>query len=146
MCNIVNKYFSITKFINWLGAPLFALALRAVIFKDFFTSGWLKFNYVLHDQWDTVVYLFTEEYKVPFLSPEWAGALTIFTELTFAALILIGLGTRISGLMILIMSLIIELTYGHALTHYIWMICATYLLLYGPGVLSLDCLIEKRMR
>lgn len=146
MCNIINKYFSVTKWINCLGAPIFALALRGLLFHDFFISGWLKFNYIWNDQWSTVVYLFTNEYKVPLLSPEVAGALSVFNELTFSTLILIGLATRFSALILLLMSIVIELSYGYALTHYIWFICATYLVIYGGGALSLDFLLEKKMR
>ncbi len=144
MCNIVNKYISMTKLLTLFGAPILALVMRAIIFRDFFTSGWLKFNYVINGQWDTVIYLFTEEYQIPFISPQLAAFLSIFNELTFPILILIGLSTRLSAFVILCMSILIEITYGHAITHYIWFICASYLIIHGPGTISLDAYIKLR--
>ncbi len=146
MCNLIKKYFITTDIIKCYLSPIFALVLRAIIFRDFFTSGWLKMGYIMNDQWDTVLYLFSDEYKVPFLSPEAAAVFGTFNELTFPVLILVGLATRLSGAVILFMSILIELTFMQSPIHIIWMISASYLILYGPGVLSIDYFIAKKYK
>jgi putative oxidoreductase len=146
MDNLCKRYFAITDILKCYLAPLFALGLRLIIFRDFFVSGWLKLSYLINGQWDTVIYLFSDEYKVPILSPQVAAVFGTFNEVTFPILILLGLATRFSGIVIFFIALIIELTFMQSPIHILWMISAIYLVIYGPGMLSLDHYIAKKVR
>lgn len=97
---------------------------------------------------NSAVYLFSNEYKVPLLSPELAAHLAAFSEHLFPALILLGVATRFSALALLGMTLTIQLfVYPDAYpTHGTWMAILLYLMAKGPGVLSLDHLIARHFR
>ena len=106
-----------------------------------FTLGWPHVS-------DSAVYLFSTEYKVPLLSPEVAAHLAAFNEHIFATLILLGLATRFSALVLLGMTLTIQLfVYPDAYpTHGTWAAILLYLMARGPGVVSIDQLIARRFR
>lgn len=89
--------------------------------------------------------LFTEEYKVPLLSPEFAATLAAFAEHLFPALLLLGLATRFSALALLAMTLVIQLfVYPDAYpVHGTWAAILLMLAAKGPGKLSIDHLIAK---
>lgn len=124
--------------------PLFAFVLRLYIFNDFFFSGWIKVQDIYNGQWDRVVFLFKYEYKTPLLSPELAAGLGTFTEVVFPVLLVAGLFSRLSALAIFCTALLIELTYLHDTSHYLWMTMSMYLVLRGAGCLSADALIHKK--
>lgn len=124
-------------------APIFALMLRYIIFKDFIVSGWMKLNYLMHGQFSTVIDLYKEEYHTPVLSPELAAYFATFTGIIFPVLIMIGLFTRFSAIVILFMTAIIEFTYMHSQSHVIWVICSGYLAIYGAGKISLDYILNN---
>lgn len=90
--------------------------------------------------------LFTDEYKLPFLSPELAAHAAAFSEHFFPLLILLGLATRFSALALLGMTLVIQVfVYPDAYpTHGVWAACLLLLVSQGPGVLSIDHLIARR--
>ncbi|MCO6057589.1 DoxX family protein [Pseudomonas sp. MOB-449] len=90
--------------------------------------------------------LFTEEYKLPFLSPELAAHAAAFSEHFFPLLILLGLSTRFSALALLGMTLVIQtFVYPDAYpTHGVWAASLLLLASQGPGLLSLDHLIARR--
>ncbi|MGF6691886.1 DoxX family protein [Pseudomonas sp. D(2018)] len=90
--------------------------------------------------------LFTDEYKLPLLSPELAAHAAAFSEHFFPLLILLGLATRFSALALLGMTLVIQtFVYPDAYpTHGVWAACLLLLVSQGPGVLSIDHLIARR--
>ncbi|BAN48849.1 hypothetical protein PCA10_31170 [Metapseudomonas resinovorans NBRC 106553] len=89
--------------------------------------------------------LFTDEYKLPLLSPELAAHGAAFAEHLFPLLILLGLATRFSALALLAMTLVIEIfVYPDAYpTHGVWAACLLLLVSQGPGRLSIDHLIAR---
>ena len=97
---------------------------------------------------DSALYLFSTEYKVPLLSPEVAAHAAAFSEHVFPVLILLGLATRFSALVLLAMSMTIQLfVYPDAYpTHGTWIAVLLYLMAKGPGALSIDHLIARRFR
>jgi putative oxidoreductase len=97
---------------------------------------------------DSTVPLFQSEYHVPLLSPEFAAHLAAFAEHFFPMLILIGFATRFSALALLGMTLTIQLfVYPDAYpTHGTWAAVLLYLMVTGPGKLSIDHLIASRYR
>jgi len=104
-----------------------------------FTLGWPRLS-------DTVVDLFRDEYHLPLIPPEFAATLAATAEHVFPMLLLLGLATRISALALLGMTLTIQIfVYPDAYpTHGTWAAVLLYLMVYGPGMLSLDHWIAKR--
>lgn len=96
--------------------------------------------------WDTTLLLFREEYKVPVLPPELAAYLATAVELTAPILLALGLATRLGAAATLGMTLVIQLfVYPESYPdHLLWAGPLLYLVLRGPGVLSIDHLIRKR--
>ena len=68
---------------------LVSISARLYIAQVFFLAGLTKIK-----DWDTTLFLFEEEYQVPFLSYELAAYLGTFGELVFPILLAIGLATR----------------------------------------------------
>ena len=138
-----EKFFEAVQ--KWL-EPIYALLLRLYIFKEFFASGWLKVQDILNGQWDRVVFLFAEEYKVPVLSPTIAAAFGTFNEIVFPILLVLGLIGRFAALVLFATSLLIELTYQHNVDHILWMTMCLYIVFRGCGCMSVDYLIHKKFR
>ena len=118
------------------------LAMRIAVGAVFFNSGLLKFK-----SWEFAVKLFEDEYKVPLLDPVWAARLATFNELAFPVLLFLGLATRLATLPLLGMIVIIQtFVYPQAwVEHLLWGSILVFLLTRGPGPLSLDHLIERRL-
>lgn len=109
-----------------------------IVNRDF-TLGWPHLS-------DSVVALFKEEYRLPLIAPEIAAPMTAFAEHVFPLMILLGLATRLSALVLLGITLTIQLfVYPDAYpTHGTWAAVLLYLMVYGPGKLSLDHWIARR--
>lgn len=97
---------------------------------------------------DSALALFQEEYKLPFMAPELAAPLAATAEHVLPMLILFGLGTRVSALGLLVMTLVIQVFVypGAYATHGTWAALLLYLMARGPGVISLDHLLAGRVR
>jgi putative oxidoreductase len=97
--------------------------------------------------WDTTLLLFREEYRVPVLPPELAAYLATSVELTAPVLLVIGLGTRLGAAAMLAMTLVIQLfVYPQSYPdHLLWAGPLSYLILRGPGTLSIDHLVRRRL-
>lgn len=106
-----------------------------------FTVGWPRLS-------DSAITLFKEEYRLPFIAPEIAAPMAAFAEHFFPVLLLLGLATRLSALALLGMTLTIQLfVYPDAYpTHGTWAAVLLYLMMQGPGKLSLDHWIAQRYR
>jgi len=104
-----------------------------------FTLGWPRLS-------DSVVDLFRDEYHLPLVPPEIAATLAATAEHLFPVLILLGLATRLSALALLGMTMTIQLfVYSDAYpTHGTWAAVLLYLMVHGPGKLSLDHWIARR--
>jgi putative oxidoreductase len=105
----------------------------------FFNAGILKYQ-----SFEFAVKLFQDEYKVPFLDPAMAARMATFNELTFPVLLFLGLASRLATLPLLGQLLVMEYTYPHAWNdHVFWACTLLFVLTRGPGVFSLDYLIER---
>ncbi len=104
-----------------------------------FTLGWPRLS-------DSVVDLFRDEYQLPLIPPEIAATMAATAEHLFPILILLGLATRLSALALLGMTMTIQLfVYPDAYpTHGTWAAVLLYLMVHGPGKLSLDHWIARR--
>ncbi|MFA7293593.1 MAG: DoxX family protein [Rhodocyclaceae bacterium] len=94
---------------------------------------------------DSVVELFREEYKLPIIPPELLAPMAAFAEHFFPVLILIGLATRFSALVLLGMTATIQIfVYPDAYPlHGVWATVLLYLAARGPGAVSVDALINR---
>ena len=97
--------------------------------------------------WDTTLLLFQEEYRVPLLPPDVAAYLATAVELTAPILLALGLATRLGAASMFSMTLVIQLLVypQNYPDHLLWAGPLLYLILRGPGVLSLDYLIRQHL-
>jgi putative oxidoreductase len=117
------------------------LAGRIGVGATFFKAGLLKYG-----SWEFTVKLFEDEYRVPLLDPAVAARIAMVQELTIPMLLFLGLATRIATLPLLGMIGVIQtFVYPNAYNdHLVWGAILVLLLTRGPGVFSLDYLIERR--
>jgi putative oxidoreductase len=116
------------------------LAGRIGVGATFFKAGLLKYQ-----SWDFTVRLFQEEYRVPVLDPAVAAGIAMVQELTIPILLFLGLATRIATLPLLGMIAVIQtFVYPNAYNeHLVWGAILLLLLTRGPGVFSVDFLINR---
>ena len=127
-------------------SPL-ALLARLAIGLVFWNSGRTKV-----DGWnifrvnDKTLFLFTEEYKVPFVPPGVSALMAQMAEHILPILLVLGLATRFSALGLLAMTLVIQIFVypGSYVVHGTWAAILLMLIKFGPGALSLDHLIRRR--
>ena len=117
---------------------LASLAARAYLAQVFFLSGLTKVR-----DWDTTLLLFTEEYKVPLLSPGLAAVLGTGGELLLPLLLLLGLGGRFAALGLSVVNAVAVLSLPDIAPaalqqHITWGVLLAVLALYGVGRWSLD--------
>lgn len=126
-------------------APAVDLGIRLLVASVFFKSGLTKIA-----NWDSTVGLFTNEYAVPLLSPEVAALLGTGVELFFPVLLVLGLGARFSAFVLFVFNIIAVISYPDLgevglRDHQTWGLLLLITLLHGPGKLSLDHLIGRRL-
>jgi putative oxidoreductase len=116
------------------------LAMRIGVGAVFFNAGLLKYR-----SWEFTVKLFEDEYMVPLLDPTVAARIAMIQELTVPVLLFLGLATRVATVPLLGMIAVIQIfVYPNAWTeHLVWGAILVFLLARGPGVFSLDHLIER---
>jgi putative oxidoreductase len=122
---------------SWIYQLFFRIGLAFL----FGYSGWNKLS-----RWDNTLKLFRDIYQVPLLPPETAAVLATAVEVTVPFLFLLGLGTRFAAAATLGMTVIIQLFVvpkGYHV-HTLWLGPILYLLLRGPGLLSIDHVIRRK--
>lgn len=132
---------------TWIDAPLL-LAFRCYVAWQFLKSGWLKL-----ENWDSTLYLFQEEYRVPLLPPALAAATGTAGEIVFPVLLIVGLLTRYAALGLSAVNAIAVVSYAHVLLsdgfeaalgqHYLWGSLLLVVLVFGPGRWSMDALLRR---
>lgn len=126
--------------------PLAALVARIYVAYVFFLSGLTKLR-----DWGTTVSLFTDEYKVPFLSPEVAAAMGTAGELLLPVLLVLGLGGRFAALGLFVINLVAvislsEIAPAAMQQHITWGVLLAGLAIYDCGKYALDHVIIPNMR
>jgi putative oxidoreductase len=127
-------------------APLADLAVRAVLFRVFFYAGMVKVA-----DWNGTLQLFHFEYAVPLLPYAVAAAMAAADELICSTLLLFGLGSRLAALPLLAQALVIQFSLGatnaayNSLEHFLWMALLLVVIARGPGRLSLDHWLRRRL-
>ena len=133
-------------------APLqtpFLLALRVYVSWQFLKSGWLKLQ-----DWESTLYLFEEEYRVPVLSPATAALLGTAGEIVLPLLLIAGFAGRYAALGLSAVNVLAVVSYAHVLLspgfeaavgqHWLWGLMLLSLFLFGPGALSADGITARR--
>lgn len=139
---VLNLWAMLTRALDSL-QPLAALLARLYIAQVFFLSGLTKVR-----DWGTTVALFTDEYKVPLLSPAIAAAMGTAGELVLPVLLVLGLGGRFSPLGLFVVNAVAvislsEIAPAALQQHVFWGSLLAGLAIYGLGPLSLDRLLKK---
>jgi putative oxidoreductase len=135
----------IARVLHWLDAvpySLLAIPLRLAVATVFWNSAMTKLA-----NWDTAVALFVDEYKVPLIPPEILAYITVSIELTTPVLLVLGLLTRPTAALLLGMTAVIEIfVYPLAWpTHIQWAAMLLVLLCRGPGKVSVDEWLRRRL-
>lgn len=125
--------------------PLAALLARLYIAQVFFLSGLTKLR-----DWDITVALFTDEYKVPLLSPAVAAAMGTAGEIVLPVLLVLGLGGRFSPLGLFVVNAVAvislsEIAPAALQQHVFWGSMLAGLAIYGLGPWSLDRWVAPRL-
>ncbi len=126
--------------------PLFDLSLRLYLAHIFWNGGMAKLS-----SWISTVMLFTMVYDVPILPPELAAYLSVAIEVGGSLLLAIGLGGRWAALSLFGLNIVASISYGQlseaALQEaFYWGVLFLYLVLHGPGLLSVDALLRYLIR
>ncbi|NKC11379.1 MAG: DoxX family membrane protein [Gammaproteobacteria bacterium] len=122
-----------------------ALILRIYIgYWVFFRSGLTKIQ-----SWDSTLMLFEYEYAVPVLSPKLAAYAGTAAELVLPVLLILGLGGRCAAFALFVFNIVAVLSYPALagkigeLWHVAWGAGLAILVMYGPGVASVDHFIVR---
>lgn len=135
-----------------IAGPLLLLTFRIYIgYFVFFQSGMKRFQDYLNGSWDTQVFLFELEHPVPGIPADIAAPLATFGELFLPVLLVLGLFTRFGAAGLIVMTLIIEWTYGDPdalflTTHLVWITMLSVIFVKGPGLISADHFLVKWIR
>ncbi len=126
-----------------------ALVVRLWVGWQFLQSGWLKLN-----SWETTLFLFQEEYHVPFVSSKFAAVAGTGGELLFPILLGLGLFGRLSAVGLSAVNIMAVYAYAHVLfgegfeaalgQHVLWGFMLLVIVIYGPGKASLDEWLSRK--
>ncbi|MGZ0187340.1 MAG: DoxX family membrane protein, partial [Alphaproteobacteria bacterium] len=106
--------------------------------QPFLMSGLIKLG-----NWEQAVFLAANEYPVTWASPETAALVGVIIELGAGALLALGLFTRMAGLALAALALVIQTVYQPLDLHLHWAIFGAWFFLAGAGPISLDALLRR---
>lgn len=137
IAKVNNAWSPITRLLDAL-QPLAALLARLYVAHVFFLSGLTKLR-----DWGTTVALFTDEYKVPLLSPAAAAFMGTAGELILPVLLVVGLAGRFSALGLFVVNIVAVISLSDIApaamqAHILWGTLLAALAIYGLGPWSLD--------
>lgn len=143
MHKLLSLYDRLTAFLaSRLPEGLALLVARVALAGIFWRSGRTKVEEgTILSLSDNAVFLFEYEYTGLPVPPEIAAPMATYAEHLFPILLVIGLFTRLSALMLLAMTMVIQIfVYPEAWwsTHIVWVALAAILIARGGGVISLD--------
>lgn len=140
--SLINRLFiMLVSFLEIILQPLLLLAIRLWMARIFWHSAMTKIS-----DWQSTIFLFKEEYKVPIISPEHAAYLATATEIAAPILLTIGFMSRLASLSMLAMTIVIQLTYLDFQEHFYWMFLLLTIICFGSGKISLDYIVIKQIK
>jgi putative oxidoreductase len=143
---LVTAADKVVAIIRAIAQPSFVqLVLRVALAVPFWRSGVLKWSGFLQLN-DTAVLLFSDEFKLhlpggpySFPAPEVMAFMSGSVEILAPIFLVLGLATRLAGLVLLAMTCIVELTVPDGWpVHITWAAMALGIMAWGPGRLSVD--------
>lgn len=126
---------------------LIALVGRLAIFGVFWRSAQTKLDGYLQVK-NTTFFLFREEYKVPVIPPEIAAYIATYQELIGSIFLLVGFATRLTALSFIGMVFVIQ-TFVYPSgwpDHFLWFAILLLLFARGPGAISIDHLLWRKVK
>jgi putative oxidoreductase len=124
--------------------PLCLLAARLYVARVFFLSGLTKIR-----DWDTTLLLFSDDYRVPLLSPAVAAVMGTAGELGLPVLLALGLFGRFGALGLSVVNVMAVLSLPDMpepafMLHVFWGSLLLLVAAFGPGRFSLDAWSLRR--
>lgn len=135
---IKNFYKSYASFVEKYLSSFLLLAIRIFIGLVFVKSGLTKFSNI-----DQTIILFTYEYDLPFISPQFAAISATIVELGCGALIMAGFWSRLTAIPLIVMTLVIQFLVFENQEHFYWLFLLSTVAIYGGGALSVDGIYKK---
>jgi len=134
----LNAYCAAKHSFDKWAPSIMSLTLRLWLSSVFFKSGLTKLA-----SWDTTLALFNYEYQVPVVSASVAALSATGVELVIPVLLVIGLFTRTSSLVLLILNVVAVISYPDVSDagiqdHVFWGVMLTALIAYGGGRVTVD--------
>lgn len=131
-----------------VGADALDLWIRLYVARVFVVSGLTKIR-----DWDGTLALFRDEYQVPLLPPALAAPLGTFGEIVLPVFLALGLATRFAALGLTFVNCVAVVSYWRVLStadaalaqHFLWGTLLLVTLFHGPGRVSLDHLLARRL-
>lgn len=122
----------------WALQNLFNLGVRGSLFYVFFMSALTKIQ-----SFETTKALFQYEYAVPFIDPIWAAYLGTGAELVLPVMVLLGICTPLSALLLFVFNYVAVISYpdisiAGVKDHILWGTMCAYLIAYGAECFSFD--------
>ena len=123
--------------------PGSTLLARLYMAQVFFLSGLTKLR-----DWDITLALFTDEYKVPLLSPQVAAVMGTTGELLLPVLLILGLGGRFAALGLSVVNVVAVISLGDIAPaalqqHITWGVLLAALAVFGPGRWALETPLRR---
>ncbi len=127
------------------GAPIADLLIRLWVANVFWKSGLTKIANI-----DTTLWLFQNEYAVPIIPFELAAYMATGAELVLPLMLAFGLGARFAAGALFVFNIIAVISYPTlnpvgVLQHQVWGVMLLVPLFRGPGIISIDHFIRKRL-
>ena len=149
--NILKQFFTpvsgcyqnIASKVNLL-QPIALLSARLYVGWVFLASGMTKLN-----DWDSTLFLFEEEYAVPFLPFELAAYLGTAAEIILPILLIAGFASRFAALGLFFVNIVavISLEYiapAAYAQHVLWGVLLAQVVIFSGGLFTLDNLIKHK--
>lgn len=146
LIRLAKYYYAIAHAPEYMG-PVLDLGLRLFLANVFFKSGLTKVR-----SWDSTLYLFSDVYQVPLLSPDVAAWLATGAELGLPILLVLGLFGRFAAAGLFILNLVAVISYYSELSeagldqHLYWGLLLAVLLAISRGAWTADALLERRLK
>ena len=126
-------------------APLFDLGIRIYVARVFWLSGQTKIQ-----SWESTLMLFEYEYAVPVVPFDVAAYAATGVELVAPVMLVLGLGTRLGALSLFVLNYVAAISYpdiniAGIKDHLLWGTMLAISFFHGPGKLSVDHLIRRKM-
>lgn len=143
MKKLIQRYQQLTKKTEGYFATLLLLFTRLWVASIFLKSGYLKFT-----TWDSTLYLFEEEYQVPFIPWEIAAYLGTAAELILPIFLILGLLTRPMAAVLFVFNIIAVISYpviweSGFYDHQLWGLMILINVVWGAGAISTDKYLKR---